>query len=492
MSSPYFPPVPRLRPLAEFGDDTRGYLEHVEQYREYLELKSQMELIKRNFVVQEPGPGLQISPTPGISHAPAPALTQPPAPANGPTTAPTTASNIAVSTSFSMTTPKSVKTENTPSTLFANDHSPPPTPPSHIPVSSESFTIPIKNTPSMHLPELTKPSFGMTHALHSQEISYAEYEHHVKIANPDAIVVDLLPIGHILDTKPKKKFQDENKSAHTIKKVVRQDTRDPIDARVEGKQEGEEGRATLQSDKTDLYPCTKCSKILTARNRLAAHMQSRHIVGGYCLRCLKFFSSQKYLHGHIKNVHSGLHFKCPKCLLGFKNKTILKNHLKACERLKERQNLKEMLVQKKIQKLIQKKQQKQLLKKLKQQKKERVCGFEECSYSCSRRKMKEHKLVAHKGLNVFGCNKCDMAFPKSSTLMLHKHRIHNNLVFHCRGEDSISMGCGKMFRRSDSLKSHMKTCERCGEGKAWEDLSHSQKLNRAREELARARGGAKV
>ena len=43
----------KLRPLAEFGDNIRGYIEHVEQYRKYMNLKKEMEHIKRNLSVQE-------------------------------------------------------------------------------------------------------------------------------------------------------------------------------------------------------------------------------------------------------------------------------------------------------------------------------------------------------------------------------------------------------------------------------------------------------
>ena len=219
-------------------------------------------------------------------------------------------------------------------------------------------------------------------------------------------------------------------------------------------------------------------------------MQSCHSVGGYCLRCLKFFSSQKYLKWHIKMVHnhSGLIFKCPKCHLDYKQKACLKKHLEACDRVQERQKQKQMLVQKNMQKLIIKEEHKQQLKKLKQLEKERVCGFEGCSYSCIWRKMTELKLETHKGLNAFACHKCDRAFPKRTTLEHHRQRIHNNLSFQCKGDDSIGMGCGKMFRRSDALKKHMKICGQCGEGKTWEELSHSQKINRAREDLAKSRG----
>ena len=43
----------KLRPLAKFGDNIKGYIEHVEQYRRYMNLKKEMEQIKRNLALQE-------------------------------------------------------------------------------------------------------------------------------------------------------------------------------------------------------------------------------------------------------------------------------------------------------------------------------------------------------------------------------------------------------------------------------------------------------
>ena len=42
------PPSPTLRPRSDFGDDLESYIEHVKNYREYTELKSAMEKLKRN------------------------------------------------------------------------------------------------------------------------------------------------------------------------------------------------------------------------------------------------------------------------------------------------------------------------------------------------------------------------------------------------------------------------------------------------------------
>ena len=37
----------------EFGDNLKGFVEHVEEYRSYVELKTQMEQIKKNLLVQD-------------------------------------------------------------------------------------------------------------------------------------------------------------------------------------------------------------------------------------------------------------------------------------------------------------------------------------------------------------------------------------------------------------------------------------------------------
>ena len=53
MPSPSLPPSPRLRPRSEFVNDLKGFVDHVEEYRRYVELKTQMEQMKKNLLVQD-------------------------------------------------------------------------------------------------------------------------------------------------------------------------------------------------------------------------------------------------------------------------------------------------------------------------------------------------------------------------------------------------------------------------------------------------------
>ena len=113
---------------------------------------------------------------------------------------------------------------------------------------------------------------------------------------------------------------------------------------------------------------------------------------------------------------------------------------------------------------------------------EQVCELQGCVYSSlTRNNMEEHKVEAHKGLNMFACSTCDKSFSIKNRLNTHKTRVHGTLKFWCRGEDGRS-GCGKSFIRKDLLNKHMKVCGDCL-GNSWDQLSHNQKLKRARAEL---------
>ena len=49
------PPLsPKLQTLADFGGDLTGFLEHVEHYRQYTELREQMNKTKKNLLFQNP------------------------------------------------------------------------------------------------------------------------------------------------------------------------------------------------------------------------------------------------------------------------------------------------------------------------------------------------------------------------------------------------------------------------------------------------------
>ena len=96
--------------------------------------------------------------------------------------------------------------------------------------------------------------------------------------------------------------------------------------------------------------------------------------------------------------------------------------------------------------------------------------------------MRSHKEEEHKGMKVFSCDKCDKSFPKFPRLVAHKNRQHSSLVLKCRGEDGVT-GCGKDFKRKDSLRSHLKVCGTPME-KPWALLSYSQKKRRTKKRAA--------
>ena len=74
MSYQYSPTSRKVRPLLEFNEDVNGYIEHVEQYRKYIDLKEQLKLSENNILIHESpqqSPGLSAEPTSVTGAAPA-------------------------------------------------------------------------------------------------------------------------------------------------------------------------------------------------------------------------------------------------------------------------------------------------------------------------------------------------------------------------------------------------------------------------------------
>ena len=353
----------KLRPLAEFGDNIKGYIEHVEQYRRYMNLKKEMEQIKRNLSVQE------LLPEPALE---------------------------------SKYQPRS-KIKSEPAS------------------ESEPFV--------QMFPEPVTGSYVL-----------------IKEPVPDIVLdppLDLLALEYV---SPK------------------------MNDHTEGKQS---------------FVCPQCNHNCTTMSKMSAHMEALHKIGVYCLECEKCFPSQKQLQHHVQDKNCGWKMKCELCSQGFKLKKALKVHMKNCGVLEKiicdpstgrfncgmcntsfarRHDLR-----------------KHCRKTCQGNKEEDICGFQGCIFSSyTMKEMKGHKQVAHKGLNSFGCDKCDHAFPKHKLMMQHKRRMHRS-IFSCSG-------CGKEFGRNDNLKKHKKACDIFFD-EPWDQLSLQQKKRRARAELALSRGG---
>ena len=213
------------------------------------------------------------------------------------------------------------------------------------------------------------------------------------------------------------------------------------------KEEKHELNKSLEDNHNDI-PCTKCNQTFKSMNDIRAHMQARHEIACYCLECEQSFPSQKDRKQHTWEDNCGWKFNCANCSQGFKCENTLNMHLASCEVTKREQH---------------------------------ICGFEGCIYPCQTLKqMRAHKFKAHKGINV-KCDMCDFVSLERKNLVQHRKRNHSNKVLKCRRNDGTG-GCGKEFKRKDTLNEHIKAC-----GlpllKPWDELSLTQKRRRARAEL---------
>ena len=195
-------------------------------------------------------------------------------------------------------------------------------------------------------------------------------------------------------------------------------------------------------------PCMQCNQTFTSMNYINAHIEACHNIVCYCLECEKSFPSKKDLQHHVWNDNCGWKFNCANCSQGFKCENTLNMHQPTCGVFKQEQH---------------------------------ICRFQGCVFSCKTwKKMRDHKFKAHKGINV-KCDVCDFASFKKMNLATHRKRNHNSKILKCRGQEGTG-GCGREFKRKDSLKEHFKSC-----GlpflKPWDQLSVTQKRRRARAQL---------
>ena len=214
------------------------------------------------------------------------------------------------------------------------------------------------------------------------------------------------------------------------------------------KEDKHEPNISIQDNHNNI-PCTKCNQTFKSLNDIRAHMQACHDIACYCLECEKSFPSQKDLKQHTWEDNCGWKFNCDNCSQGFKCENTLNIHLTSCEAIKREQH---------------------------------ICGFKGCIFpSQTLKQMRNHKFEAHKGINV-KCDMCDFASLERQNLVRHRKRNHTNMVLKCRGNNGTG-GCGKEFKRTDTLNEHIKAC-----GlpllKPWDKLSVTQKRRRARAELA--------
>ena len=251
---------PKLRPLSDFGTNTKGFVTHAEEYRIYNELKVKMESIKRSLLSETPSNPKLLS-LPEVNLAP------------------------------SLESLSELTLSLTPACI-----------PSRPPVAiSEDQTI------SEHSPKLEEESNNKVLYRPLLNLLDAKYVNNIENKNPDE-----RPILILESVKPSAKDLLEG-LLHKHGKIPGDSN---IDTKVTIKKkeatneyEGEE----MVIEKMKKLSCSQCSKIFSTYKQLWAHKQNCHDVASYCHECPKYFSSRKYLWNHRKNVHRGLLLICSEC-----------------------------------------------------------------------------------------------------------------------------------------------------------------------------------
>ena len=77
---------------------------------------------------------------------------------------------------------------------------------------------------------------------------------------------------------------------------------------------------------------------------------------------------------------------------------------------------------------------------------------------------------------MFPCTVCEKSFTSTGLLHKHKKRNHSEAFLVCPGGEEGAV-CGKLFRRKDTLKVHLKSCG-APLHKPWEDIGRTQRRRR--------------
>ena len=241
---------PKLRPLSEFGTDTKGFVKHAEEYRIYNELKVKMETIKRNLLSETPSKPKLLS-LPQVNLAP------------------------------SLESPSEFIPSVTPACL-------PSLPPVAI---SEDLTIP-EHSPTHEVDLKNKVLHGpLLNVLDSKYVGNTKNEN-----------TDDRPILILESVEPSAKELLKG-WLHKHSKILGDST---IDTQVTIKKKEATNKYEWEEmviEKRTEISCSQCSKIFSTNKQLWAHKQNCHDIASYCPECQKHFSSRKYLGRHRKDVH---------------------------------------------------------------------------------------------------------------------------------------------------------------------------------------------
>ena len=467
-NSPSPPPSPQLRPFSEFGGDTATWLEHVEQYREYSQVKEQIEQLKRNLSIKD------FSRTQGKLSAAASFLTPI-------TMSPCTTSKSLDSHLISDTSSEYMLGRET--GIVKNNHlevieialAPAGnylTPKDYSPVSSAvPIGAPIPNTQPQH------------EDFHKLE------EHSVRlIVNQEEQTQDLLK-------KEPKKVEERLKEA-----LLKEEKINYVFQKEENIMTDCHQKAYLKEPLPPrAHDCSFCPKIYNSKTQLLDHLRSKHKNPDFCNICGKYFTSHNYLRQHIIGVHSAAQpgLPCQKCGKCLKTQFSLVRHERKCTRTtpqlldntgprRARSWLCTVCRVSFNTKHSYTTHCREKHPKTKHKKKVELLRCNLCAVKVvTVGELNQHITKRHDGEKTWPCSQCDKTFPAHKNLGEHRRRVHCGNKFGCQSGEG-KKGCGKTFTRKDGLKKHL--TEYCGnpqkwENGKWEELSRWQKIWRARLEL---------
>ena len=461
------PPSPKLQSFAEFRGDLEGYIEHVEQYRQYTQIKAQMKHIKKKLFSQDLS--ITLGSSPDSQYIPALSISQ-------------------------------------------QDHL--------TNLNQLSSDSPVLSCPPLELKNGLELGQETNKSLEDIEISFIPLGDSItpNIASTPGNSMTVSPIhlqpgdfGERQECQPHVEQEEEQERKSLLQKEKKQEVEkkkstfqiEPNKTVLQKEAQGYENEKEVwQIIAHGVYPplsnsfvCKYCHKICKSNTHLVDHLRCSHKNPGSCRICGKVFPSSKKLREHSKFVHSAVCLPCPKCGKAFKGRSNLVRHELTCTpRLPALNKQKFSKASCKICSKIfssysshrrhMKNVHDQVLKKIDrtgtpEQKLARRQSCHLCAVEViTVHELHEHMKESHGGEKVWPCSKCDKTFVSNELLGDHKRRVHPSKTQQCKGRDG-KVGCGKTFKRSDSLRDHLR--KKCGKPlKKWEDLSYWGKANRSK------------
>ena len=177
------------------------------------------------------------------------------------------------------------------------------------------------------------------------------------------------------------------------------------------------------------FLCKYCTKSYDTKIQLRSHYKSTHKDPTSCIHCFKTFTNNNVFKRHML-IHSNSTISCSECGRCFRRRDALKRHA-------DEKHDGKGLVKPSNEKFV----------KLEAKKDNSIsCDYCHLTFATSRH-MHKHKRNDHRGEAVHNCILCEKIYKTAESLQQHRSRSHT-------GEEFTCQGCGKEFKRNESLKKH--------------------------------------